>query len=671
MRGARRRLCLAPVLLSLALGCAEAGKDGAAGGSGTDGSAGSSGADGEDGTPASEIDEDGDGVSVVDDCDDADPAVGEAVTLYLDYDGDGFGDPGVAQVTCFSPTGWVADTSDCDDLDPAVNPDGTEVCNDGIDDDCDGLADDADDSLDESTTVQTFPDLDGDGWGDDVAPISACAVTSETTLLGGDCNDLDDSIHPDATEICGDGIDQNCNGSADQCVFDEELTDADADVTLEGSGSFDYFADSLATADVNGDGLDDLLIGVPNDDDPVTSAGAAYVLHGSTTADTAWDTADAGRVLGSSSASYAGYSVAGVGDTNADGFDDVIVGCTGEDEAWLVYGSASALTDTHAGGDRGATFVTENDIYYFGRALGPAGDVDGDGYADLLISDEGATSYRGAVYLVLGSASALSGEHYVEDVAAVEFRAAEVGGDFGERGSTGYGDFDGDGLSDVVLGHPSRDADGTSYGGVFVFSGASGFSAEVTTDDADVALSAASEPDSQLLGGCADGIGDWDGDGLDDLATCSRFADNGGATSAGAVRVHTGGASWPGALSTTSAALVVRGEQAGEDLGTSLAKVGDIDGDGQADLLVSASGFADGGSNAGGAFLFYGDTAAGSTRTTTDADVTVGVSAANAYGGRAITAGDYNGDGSPDLVLGAYGWRTFRGAAFAFFGEGY
>ena len=137
---------------------------------------------------------------------------------YADADADGFGDPAVSvSVPTGSPApdGYVADASDCDDTDSAKYPGAVELLN-GSDDNCDG-------NFDEGIYVETYVDADGDGFGDDSAPF----LLMETlpggvvepfpgyVLVTGDCNDADAGIHPDAPEITGDGLDNDCDGNVD------------------------------------------------------------------------------------------------------------------------------------------------------------------------------------------------------------------------------------------------------------------------------------------------------------------------------------------------------------------------------------------------------------------------------------------------------------------------
>ena len=518
IRGVGRSACAFMMLGVLAMvGCdsAKDGGDGSDGSDGTAGIAGESGTVGADGTPASEIDQDGDGISVVNDCNDTDPALGLRELRYLDYDGDGYGTPTVVQEVCEELAGWVLDDTDCDDLNEAVHPGGTEICNDGVDDDCDGLVDDEDDSVDTSTGVAYYSDVDGDGFGD--GEVLACTPLEGLTTAGGDCNDTDDTIHPDAEEICADGIDQNCNGGPDHCAFAEELSTDDADVYLRGLSTYDYLGQGIAVADVNGDGIDDLFGGASHTDDNGSNAGSVFALLGTTSIDEL-DIEDAAQLLGPSGSAFAGYSTAGLGDLDGDGFEDVAVGAHGVDSVYVVYGGTSAWSASGDLEDNAVVVTPVDDVWYFGREVQSAGDVDGDGLDDLLIGDDGYSGYAGAVYLVLGSTTAMSGSVYIEDVRHAEWTAEAEGDDFAERGTTGAGDFDGDGLSDIILGEPSNDDAGSSYGEATLYMGSSAASGEVELADADVTFAPDDAPDAQYLGYCASGIGDHDGDGVEDLA---------------------------------------------------------------------------------------------------------------------------------------------------------
>ncbi len=144
------------------------------------------------------------------DCDgavDEDPEDG--VSVYIDGDGDGFGGEAVDGLECPDGSGYAVEAGDCDDTDGAVNPGASEVC-DGVDNDCDSLIDDDDDDLDAASVTPSYPDEDGDGFGDSAREVLACSPPSDHLLDGSDCDDTDEWVYPGAAELC-DGKKTDCD----------------------------------------------------------------------------------------------------------------------------------------------------------------------------------------------------------------------------------------------------------------------------------------------------------------------------------------------------------------------------------------------------------------------------------------------------------------------------
>ena len=146
---------------------------------------------------------DGDGWPLIEDCDDTDPTLGGTEVAYDGLDNDC--DPTTPDDDLDADGAPLA--LDCDDADPARAPGLPERC-DGVDEDCDGAVDE--DALDALTS---YEDLDGDGFGDDATATVACAAGP--TLQGGDCDDADPLVHPEAAESC-DRRDEDCDGVADE-----------------------------------------------------------------------------------------------------------------------------------------------------------------------------------------------------------------------------------------------------------------------------------------------------------------------------------------------------------------------------------------------------------------------------------------------------------------------
>ncbi len=165
----------------------------------------------------------------------------DASLWYADGDGDGFGDPATSVSDCDGGTAYVADATDCDDTDSAVNPGAAEICN-GQDDDCDGNTDDDDTDVQDPGTW--YLDQDGDGFGDGDSPVTQCDQPSHTVDDDNDCDDTNAKVNPDAAEVCNSGVDDDCNGLADE--DDPLLTDETTfylDFDGDGYGSKSYTVD--------------------------------------------------------------------------------------------------------------------------------------------------------------------------------------------------------------------------------------------------------------------------------------------------------------------------------------------------------------------------------------------------------------------------------------------
>ncbi len=224
-----------------------------------------------------------------------------------------------------------------------------------------------------------------------------------------------------------------------------------AATTLDGETTSSMFGVSVASAgDVNGDGYDDVVVGATYYN---SQTGRAYVFTGSATglSSTAATTLD-----GETTSSYFGYSAAGAGDVNGDGYDDVGVGAYGYNSftgrAYLYLGSASGLSSFAV-----TTLDGELTLNYFGYSVAGTGDVNGDGYDDVVLGAYGYNSYTGRAYVYPGSASGLS------STAATTLNGETTNKVFGYS-VAGAGDVNGDGHDDVVVGAPYyNDNTGRAY----------------------------------------------------------------------------------------------------------------------------------------------------------------------------------------------------------------
>ncbi len=146
------------------------------------------------------------------------------MTYYRDADNDGYGDAADSVQAIVCPEGYVSDATDCDDTDAGVNPGADDLCGDGIDQDCDG-----EDERCPVTTPTWYRDADGDGYGNPDVSITFSIRPPGYVADNTDCDDSDDDVHPGAAEICGDGIDQDCDGSDLACQPGTWYRDADGD----------------------------------------------------------------------------------------------------------------------------------------------------------------------------------------------------------------------------------------------------------------------------------------------------------------------------------------------------------------------------------------------------------------------------------------------------------
>lgn len=298
-------------------------------------------------------------------------------------------------------------------------------------------------------------------------------------------------------------------------------------VKLLGEVAGDYAGISVSSADMNGDGIDDLIIGARNHDPPTrTNGGAVYIFYGNTTRLTGTPGIGSASVklLGSAAGEGAGTVVTGVGDLNNDGFDDLAVGCAttsdgGRGRVYVVYGSASLASGNltnHTWFVGQTPKVGANEGDQLGVSIA-GGDIDGDGFSDLVLG----APYRdrttaptaqdaGAVFILYGTASALSaGAKTLTDLHLAEGSTAS--------GLAGYslaagGDTNGDGAAELLIGAPGTSS---NAGATYLYQS---FAAKTWYTDADgdgfgdLAQSqvACAQPAGTVLdaGDCNDGDGD-------------------------------------------------------------------------------------------------------------------------------------------------------------------
>lgn len=405
----------------------------------------------------------------------------------------------------------------------------------------------------------------------------------------------------------------------------------------DGHGGFFGYTLS-AGGDVDGDGLRDLLIGD-------FGAGTVHVAFGVDGGLPSEASAAVSSPADLSDGSFA-WSLSEAGDVDGDGYGDVIIGeldWSGLGLAHLFYGGADGLSEERSLTLEGLDGVPANTLY--GAAVSGAGDVNGDGYDDIIVGALGPQEYRGAAYVYFGAASGVS------PVGMTLGPAPES--DYGEFGYAvaGAGDVDSDGYDDIIVGMPGEFHTYSGAGGAYLFYGSATGPMRLES----VHLAQDAPGDLQYWGWSVTGAGDLNADGYADFAVGSTWISGGDHTVP--VTVYLGGPRGtldaidlapPSALSTST-------------LGAKVSGAGDFNGDGYDDLVVSASAEVDGVLRLG-AFVY-----AGSDEGVSEAPAwwlqPEQVSMVEEHGVALSGVGDLDGDGFGDVAIGSNDDRAtiFRG----------
>jgi hypothetical protein len=387
----------------------------------------------------------------------------------------------------------------------------------------------------------------------------------------------------------------------------------------------------VGIGDVDGDGVPDIAVGAPQTLGPGGGYldGRVFVYSGATS--TLLYELNPLRHRG-----FFGARLASVGDLDGDGVPDLIVGApaTSSDD---FYGVGSALVFSGATGELLFAFLGEEGGTYLGSAVASVGDLDGDGAPEIAMGTpygSGSGPYGGGVVAVRSGS----------DGALLYELDGSASGDYLGRAIAGMGDLDGDGVPDLLLGAPNASPGGRAEAGlVQVRSGATG---EILRqlDGAEA---------SAYFGQAVANVGDLDGDGVDDFAVAAPSASPSGMQDAGSVFVYSG----------ASGQLLYRwdGPESFGAFGSAVAGGGDVDGDGVPDVIVGAPGSSPGGvSVAGSAFVFSGAT--GELLLRWD-----GMEREGTLGQSVAILGDLTGDGRAEVAIGAPtqspGGRSGAGAA--------
>lgn len=466
--------------------------------------------------------------------------------------------------------------------------------------------------------------------------------------------------------------------------------------------------------DVNGDGLDDIVIGAfLAIIDNTFSVGRVAVIFGQTDPFAAeeeisdllpingGDGMEGFLLNGYEFDDVAGQTVSSAGDINGDGFSDILIGAPESNTAggadagrgYVVFGGEAPfpaernlgfLFSTNGGdGSEGFSIDGDNTGDFIGVSVSELGDINGDGLDDLIIGGtrtDGESFNSGAAAIVFGRNTGFDAEFFVQDLDGSDgFRLnGELLNDRLGDGVGGAGDINGDGFNDIFVGASGADPNGPQSGQAFVVFGRETFPADFNVSDL-LPINGGDGSEGffidglnavDVLGQSFTALDDINGDGIDDFALSSVLADPNGFNSGQSYAIfgREAGFGTEFDLSTLfsinggdgSEGFVLNGADAGDISGRSIQSAGDINGDGVGDIILGAQGGDPNGFNSGEAYVIYGQKEGGFAAELVldqlngmNGFILEGVDPQDAAGFSAKGAGDVNGDGFDDILVGA------------------
>ena len=473
-------------------------------------------------------------------------------------------------------------------------------------------------------------------------------------------------------------------------VFNLSNLNGTSGFILNGIAAYDNSGRSVSSAgDINGDGIDDLIIGAFAADPNGGNSGQSYVVFGNSTGFSptlnlsTLNGTNGFAINGIAAYDFSGRSVSSAGDVNGDGIDDLIIGAfaadpngTSSGQSYVVFGNSTGFSPTldlsTLNGTNGFILNGIAAFGYSGNSVSSAGDVNGDGIDDLIIgasfaSPNGGNS--GQSYVVFGNSTGFSPTLDLSTLNGTNgfILNGIAAGDLSGFSVSSAGDVNGDGIDDLIIGAIYADRDFYSGQSYVVFGNSTGFSPTLN-------LSTLNGTNGFILNGIAAGdisgfsvssAGDVNSDGIDDLIIGANGADPNGDLSGQSYVVfgNSTGFSQTLNLSTLNGTngFAINGIAAYDNSGVSVSSAGDVNGDGIDDLIIGASAASPNGSGSGQSYVVFGNSTGFSatlnlsTLNGTNGFILNGIAAYDQSGYSVSSAGDVNGDGIDDLIIGANG----------------
>ena len=456
---------------------------------------------------------------------------------------------------------------------------------------------------------------------------------------------------------------------------------------------------SVASAgDVNGDGFADVIVGGG-------FVAGSYVVFGhapgfAATFDLATlDGTNGFKLSDEVLGDFSGKSVASAGDVNGDGFDDIIVGAifadphgTDSGASYVVFGKAAGFAAniqlSSLDGSNGFKLSGAAPRDRSGYSVASAGDVNGDGYDDVIIGAPAADpngSYSGTSYVVFGKAGGFAANLDLSSLNGTNgFRLNGSDGDLSGRSVASAGDVNGDGFGDLIVGAYAAQPNGQNSGETYVVFGKAGVFAadmDLSSLDGTTGFKLIGGAEFDQSGRSVASAGDVNGDGFADLIVGANYADPNGMDSGASYVVFGHASTFAPTLDLSTLDGIngfrVSGAAAYDSSGFSVASAGDFNGDGFDDLIIGAAYAHPNGEGSGASYVVFGKASGfGANINLSALDGSngfrlPGVAAYDGNGRTVASAGDVNGDGYDDLIVGARGVDTNganSGASYIVFG---